>query len=315
MKKLFALLLACSMITCAFTGCGSEDEGKTNGNSSSSAVSDELDSESSEDSDSESSEESDSVKAEVSVSESDSESSESIDSESSSNSDSESSEDSNSESESDSSSEENNEPAAVVAGKAGDANLVGVWSNDELAMVMSSIRFKDNGIISTFVDYSTIMNISNGKLSMSGIECDYEFDGTDFSCAISSADMGIEDSGSQVETMSIIEMSKLESGSANDVNGTYLLTGGLIYESMEQNIPVDGDTYVLVDGSNLYIDVEICGYNANGSEIEFTGDSAFLFGEDGDSSSKCKYKVDGDTLVITSAIGEEETLTRNTNIK
>lgn len=307
MKKLFALLLACSMITCAFTGCGSEDEGKTTGDSSSSSVSDESSSENSESSDADSSE--DSVKSESSVSESESSS------ESSEESDSITESSEESESEADSSSEENSEPVAVVAGKAGDANLVGVWSNDELAQVLSSIRFKDNGIISTFVDYSTIMTISNGKLSMSGMEYTYEFDGTDFSCVITPADIGVEDSEVQGESMSVIEMSKVESGSGDDVNGTYLLTGGLIYETMEQSMPVDGDTYVLVDGSNLYIDVEICGYNANGSEIEFIGDSAALFGEEGEGSAVCKYKVDGDTLVMTTATGEEETLTRNANIK
>lgn len=311
MKKLFALLLACSMITCAFTGCGNEDEGKTTGDSSSSS-SDVSDESSSESSDAESSE--DSVKSESSVSESESSSESSEDSEESEDeSSSESSE--VSESESDSSSEESNEPVAVVAGEAGDTNLVGVWSNDELSSVLSSIRFKDNGIISTFVDYSTIMNISNGKLSMSGMEYGYEFDGTDFSCVITPADIGVEDSDVQSESMSVMEMSKIESGSSDDIDGTYLLTGGLMYETMEQSMPVDGDIYVLVDGSNLYIDVDICGYNADGSEIEFIGDSALLFDEEGEGSAVCKYKVDGDTLVMTALNGEEETLTRNANIK
>jgi len=278
MKKLFALFLACSMITCVFSACG--DDEKTEGESSDIS----------------------------SVSESESSTSESD--ESSSNENSESSISESSESSSDENSGSVQNPIEVTPGKAGDENLVGIWSNDEMSAVMTSIRFKENGIISSFIDYTQAMTVSTESLTLSGNECPYEFDGTNFNCTVTAADMGIADPSESIEDMCVIEMTKLEPGTPEDIEGTYLLTGGMLFDALDQSLPIDGDIYFLIDGDKTYVDVDTCGYESDGKTIKFIGDAQSLFGHD---ASEFTYTIDGDTLTLSSPAGQTEVLTRNYN--
>lgn len=312
MKKLFALLLACSMITCAFTACGNEEAGS--GESSDKSSSSEV-SESSE-SLSESSEE----KSATSVSEADESSSESssesVADESNSDITEESSQTAQTESEeiSDGDSDSSQaEKVAITAGKANDEKLIGTWTNDELSASYSSIRFSKDGIISAVVDCSTIMNISGDYLNMSGTDCPYEFDGTDFSCVITSADMGITDPEVEMQELSILEMTKLEPTDKSDINGAYLLTGGMLKDMYAESLPMQGDIYVtVINGTDMLMEVQVCGYDADGEALTWKGDVKALLGIDSNEKTVTPYTIDGDTLTISGST--EEVLTRNKDI-
>lgn len=286
MKKLFALLLACSMITCAFTACGNEEagSGESSDKSSSSQVSESSESlsESSDDeSDSDITKENSQTESEE-ISDGDSDSSQA-------------------------------EKVAITAGKANDEKLIGTWTNDELSASYSSIRFSKDGIISAVVDCSTIMCISGDYLNMSGTDCPYEFDGTDFSCVITSADMGITDPEVEMQELSILEMTKLEPSDKSDINGAYLLTGGMLKDMYAESLPMQGDIYVTVsNNSDIVMEVQVCGYDADGEVLTWKGDAKAILGIDSNEEAITPYNIDGDTLTISGST--EEVLTRNKDI-
>lgn len=300
MKKLFALLLTCSMITCAFTACGNEETegGETSDTSSVSEVS-----ESSKDSEDLSESSSDENFA-VSVSETDEPDSD-ITEESSQQTESEEIPDG----ESDSSQAEK---TAITSGKADDKKLIGAWTNDELSASYSSIKFSEDGIISTIVDCSTIMSISGEYLNMSGTDCPYDFDGTDFSCIITAEDMGITDSEVEMQELSILEMTKIEPAD-KDINGKYILTGGMLNDIYAEALPMEGDIYITVSNSkDILMEVQVCGYDADGEILTWKGDAESLLGIDSGEEAITPYTIDGDTLTISGST--EEVLTRNNNI-
>lgn len=312
MKKLFALLLACSMITCAFTACGNEEtgSGESSDKSSSSEVSES----------SESSSESSDEKSATSVSEADESSSESssesVADETDSDRKEESSQTAQTESEeiSDGDSDSSQaEKVAITAGNANDEKLIGAWTNDELSASYSSIKFSKDGIISAVVDCSTIMCISGEYLNMSGTDCPYEFDGTDFSCVITSADMGITDPEVEMQELSILEMTKLEPSDKSDINGSYLLTGGMLSDIYAESLPMQGDIYVTVsNNSDIIMEVQVCGYDADGEVLTWKGDAKAILGIDSNEEAITPYTIDGDTLTISGST--EEVLTRNKDI-
>lgn len=325
MKKLFALLLTCSMIACTFSACGSEE---TSGESSDINSSSAVDSESEAGKESEASSESESE----AVSGADTESKASSESESTavSGADTESETSSESSTAEESSSAESSEskaefeiidkesdssqaPLEITPGTASDENLIGAWTNDELSAAFSSIKFREDGIISTVVDCSTLMNISGEYLNMSGTDCPYEFDGTDFSCVITSADMGITDSDTEMEELSILEMTKLEPGDKSDVNGVYILNGGLLSDIYAEALPMDSDIYITVsNSSNIVMEVEVCGYDSDGKNITWKGDVETLLGIASGEEPVTPYKIEGDTLTISG--NTDEVLTRNKDV-
>lgn len=292
MKKLFALLLTCSMLTCVFTACGKEET--SSDESSSSSSSSEVSEESSETSEESSSESSDLLEnIEEDIEEIEEEDVEEIESETT---------------------PTEAEKVAITAGKADDKNLIGAWTNDELSASYSSIKFSEDGIISAVVDCSTIMTISDDKyLNMSGTDCPYTFDGTNFSCVITSADMGITDPEVEVQEVSILEMTKLEPSAENDINGKYLLTGGILNDAYAQSLPMEGDIYVTVNNSkDITMEVQVCGYDADGKNLTWKGDAKAILGIDSDTEAVTPYTIDGDTLTLSGS--KEEILTRNKNI-
>lgn len=316
MKKLFALLLTCSMITCVFSACGDEESG-TSGTPDTNSGSSVSESESSSEEKAESSSESiaeSSSEAEASTADESSEDSSEIKTESG---ESETEQDSESKSESESETESEvseaiKEKVVLTPGTAGDENLIGTWTNDEMSASFSSIKFGENGVISAVIDCSTIMSISGENLLMSGTECPYDFDGTVFSCVITSEDMGIDDSESPAEEMSILEMTKLEPGDKSDMNGTYILNGGLLNDIYSEALPVESDIYIKVsNNSNIIMEVAVCGYDADGKNISWKGDTEALLGIASDEAIT-PYKVEGDTLTISGST--EEILTRNKDI-
>ena len=299
MKKLFALLLTCSMLTCVFTACGKEDTSSENSSSSSSSeVSDES-SETSEES-SETSEESSSESSELLGNiEEDIEEFEEIEEEDISEAETTPTE---------------AEKVAITSGKADDKNLIGAWTNDELSASYSSIKFSEDGVISAVVDCSTIMTISDDKyLNMSGTDCPYTFDGTNFSCSLTGADMGITDPDVEIQGFSVLEMTKLEPSAESDINGKYLLTGGVLSDAYSQSLPMEGDIYVTVSNSkDILMEVQVCGYDADGKNLTWKGDAKAILGIDSDTEAVTPYTIDGDTLTLSGST--EEILTRNKDI-
>lgn len=296
MKKLFALLLTCSMLTCVFTACGKEDTSSENSSSSSSSEVSEESSEASEES-SETSEESSSESSELleniekdieNIEEEDISEAETTPTEA--------------------------EKVAITSGKADDKNLIGAWTNDELSASYSSIKFSEDGIISAVVDCSTIMTISDDKyLNMSGTDCPYTFDGTNFSCSLTGADMGITDPEVEVQGFSVLEMTKLEPSADKDINGKYLLTGGVLSDAYAQSLPMEGDIYVTVSNSkDILMEVQVCGYDADGKNLTWKGDAKAILGIDSDKEAVTPYTIDGDTLTLSGST--EEILTRNKDI-
>lgn len=307
MKKLFALLLTCSMIACTFSACGSEEtSGESSDINSSSAVDSESEAVSGADTESEASSES----------ESESETEGKASSESSTAEESSSAESSESKAEFeiiDEESDSSQAPVEITPGTASDENLIGAWTNDELSAAFSSIKFREDGIISTVVDCSTLMNISGEYLNMSGTDCPYEFDGTDFSCVITSADMGITDSDTEMEELSILEMTKLEPGNKSDINGVYILNGGLLSDIYAEALPMDSDIYITVsNSSNIVMEVEVCGYDSDGKNITWKGDVETILGIASGEEPVTPYKIEGDTLTISGST--DEVLTRNKDV-
>ena len=299
MKKLFALLLTCSMLTCVFTACGKEDTSSENSSSSSSSEVSEESSETSEES-SETSEESSSESSELLGNiEEDIEEFEEIEEEDISEAETSPTE---------------AEKVAITSGKADDKNLIGAWTNDELSASYSSIKFSDDGVISAVVDCSTIMTISDDKyLNMSGTDCPYTFDGTNFSCSLTGADMGITDPDVEIQGFSVLEMTKLEPSAESDINGKYLLTGGVLSDAYSQSLPMEGDIYVTVSNSkDILMEVQVCGYDADGKNLTWKGDAKAILGIDSDTEAVTPYTIDGDTLTLSGST--EEILTRNKDI-
>lgn len=327
MKKLFALLLTCSMIACTFSACGSEEtSGESSDINSSSAVDSESEagkeSEASSESESEAVSGADTESKASSESESESTAVSSADTESKTSSESSTAEESSSAESSESKAEfeiidkesdSSQAPLEITPGTASDENLIGAWTNDELSAAFSSIKFREDGIISTVVDCSTLMNISGEYLNMSGTDCPYEFDGTDFSCVITSADMGITDSDTEMEELSILEMTKLEPGDKSDVNGVYILNGGLLSDIYAEALPMDSDIYITVsNSSNIVMEVEVCGYDSDGKNITWKGDVETLLGIASGEEPVTPYKIEGDTLTISGST--DEVLTRNKDV-
>jgi len=183
-----------------------------------------------------------------------------------------------------------------------------------MSAAYSSIKFSEDGVISVVVDCSSIMNISGEYLNMSGTQCPYTFDGTDFSCVLTSEDMGITDSGSQVEQLSILEMTKLEPGDKSDINGVYILNGGVLNEAYAVSLPIDCDIYITVsNNSNITMEVPVCGYDSDGENVTWKGDAEEITGIPSGDEAVTPYKIEGDTLTLVSG-GTEEVLTRNKNI-
>lgn len=309
MKKLFAILLTCSMIACTFSACGSEE---TSGESSDINSSSAVDSESEAGKENEASSESESESEAVSGADTESEAS----SESSTAEESSSAESSESKAEFeiiDEESDSSQAPVEITPGTASDENLIGAWTNDELSAAFSSIKFREDGIISTVVDCSTLMNISGEYLNMSGTDCPYEFDGTDFSCVITSTDMGITDSDTEMEELSILEMTKLEPGDKSDINGVYILNGGLLSDIYAEALPMDSDIYITVkNNSDIIMEVEVCGYDSDGKNITWKGDVETILGIASGEEPVTPYKIEGDTLTISGST--DEVLTRNKDV-
>ena len=157
------------------------------------------------------------------------------------------------------------------------------------------------------------MNISGEYLNMSGTDCPYEFDGTDFSCVITSADMGITDSDTEMEELSILEMTKLEPGNKSDINGVYILNGGLLSDIYAEALPMDSDIYITVsNSSNIVMEVEVCGYDSDGKNITWKGDVETILGIASGEEPVTPYKIEGDTLTISGST--DEVLTRNKDV-
>lgn len=284
MKKLLAILAACSMITVAMAGCGdkkSDDDEKES--SSSSSVSESSEDESEE----ESSEE------------------ESSDEESS---DEESSEAGLSEDESSDSSSAASGPSTVEAGQV-DPAVLGDWYSEELG---GSFCFDDKNVVSMGMDYSLIMYFNADKelvmpdSSGAEISVPVDYDGSTLSVSYSD---DIE--GSSMELMTLV---RTDAANPDSLDGNYELVDGELYDSLITALFSDTDTTIsmAVSGEKLYIKMAVCEYTADGEKMEMFGDGLSLFGMASQEEAVLDYTVSGDSLSMTDTSGESMDFTKVT---
>lgn len=289
MKKLLAILAACSMITFAMAGCGdkkSDDDEKESSSSSSVSESseDESEEESSKD---ESSEE------------------ESSDEESS---DEESSEAGLSGEESSDSSSAASGPSIVEAGQV-DPAVLGDWYSEDLG---GSFCFDDKNVVSMGMDYSSIMYFNADKelvmpdSSGTEISVPVDYDGSTLSVSYSD-----DTEGASMELMTLV---RTDAANPDSLDGNYELIDGELYDSLITALFSDTDTTIsmAVSGENLYIKMTVCEYTADGEKLEMFGDGLSLFGIASQEEAVLDYTVSGDSLSMTDASGESMDFTKVT---
>ncbi len=281
MKKLLAVLLACSAFAFAMTGCSDKKEEEKE---SSSSVS-----EASEDSKSED---------EYSDSESEAE-----------------------KEDSDSSSEASEEEETVEAttmdipsiseGLVDDA-LTGSWFNEYLG---GCYVFKDDSTLAMEMDYSEMMHFKGDKLILGEQEAAYETDGKKVIAAVDYEEFGIEaptneDGTASSEKYEFLVMEREEA--SDSIDGTYKLTGGEIYtmfETIYSSINMEPSLTMIVDGESLKLIIDMCEYSADGKTLQMFGEGAAIFGL-GEEDPKCIYVIDGDKLTLTDASGATDEFTK-----
>lgn len=76
---------------------------------------------------------------------------------------------------------------------------------------------------------------------------------------------------------------------------------------------MEGDIYVTVSNSkDILMEVQVCGYDADGKNLTWKGDAKSILGIDSDTEAVTPYTIDGDTLTLSGST--EEILTRNKDI-
>ncbi len=268
MKKLIAILMACTMMT-AFVSCDSSDKDKESSESKTS-VSESVD-DSSKDSSKDSDDEGSSKDDESSEKEESSDKDEDSDSKDSKSEDA----------------DESSKAALpeVEAGKI-DEKLVGSWTAEEMGG--GSMVFSKDNRLSMVVDYSEMMNFKNGKLVTSGEECDTTFDGKKITAKSQDQD--------------VLVLEREGDADSSNMDGKYILTGGAIYDMMGAT---GMKIYFTITGEKLVMEMDMCEYAADGKYITVLGDEIGMFSsEDGDDVTS-EYKIDGETLTIFSDDEEE----------
>lgn len=290
MKKLLALLLACSAMSFAMVGCGdnnSDDEKESS--SSSSSISESSDDESSDD---ESSDES-----------SDDESSDDESSDDESSGD-ESSNDESSDDES-SGDESSDNGSSVIASAVdpgqSDPAVIGDWYSEEMS---GTFCFDAENQVAMGMDYSSLMYFNADKelVLVGGSDDDLtvpvDYDGSTLS--VSYAD---ETTGTTVELMTLVRIGDADPAS---LDGDYELISGDLYDAFASNLygDIDSNVTMIVSGETLTLKMSVCEYSADGENIEMFGDGLSLFGIENQEDAVMSYTILGDKLTITDATGE-----------
>lgn len=288
MKKLLALLLACSTMAFAAVGCGDKEE-KEKEETTSSADSTEEDTteeDTTEDDAEEDTTEEDT--AEEDTTGEDDEDAFVIDSENFGDDD------------------------VTTGGSTGtvsvpegsiDPILVGEWYSDELGF---SFIFGNDSVMAIGMDYTEIMYFNaNKNLVMSGVECPADYDGEVLSVTVT------DETGA--EAMHVMEMERADGANPDSLDGEYILTGGMLYDEL-QAMFADGETgaetRMIIDGETLEIEYRMCEYAADGQTIQIFASNSVLFEDMGEDASVCDYEISGTTMIMTDTSGVEMELTK-----
>lgn len=285
MKKLFALLLSCVMVTSAFASCGSNNKDKDKDEKDEKSVSDSKDKDNKDSEDDESSDEN----SEDSDDESSDESSEDSEDKDSKKSKDESSEESKSD-------DKKKDSSSKSSGKKISSDICGEWTTDEIEAMNLVMNFTEDGILKMSMDYSEIMHFEGDKLNMSGMEMDYTFDGTTINASYMD------------QSLMVLERAD---GSKDDstIDGTYKLSGGTMSDSLTTSLSSqigDADILFVIDGESLYFNMDLGSYSINGDEI--TIDEIANLGIDITEDATCKFEINGDELTLTPKNGGTATV-------
>lgn len=275
MKKLLAVLLACSAFALAMTGCSDKKEEEKE---SSSSVS-----ESSEDKNSDSESEAEKYDSDSSDEDSEEETAEPT----------------------------TMDIPSISEGLVDDA-LTGSWFNEYLG---GCYVFMEDNTLAMEMDYSEMMHFKGDKLVLGEKETSYETDGKKVLAAVDYKEFGVEaptneDGTATGEKYEFLVMEREKEG--DSIDGTYKLTGGEIYtmfESIYSSINMEPNLTIVVDGESLKLVIDMCDYSADGKTVQMFGEGAAIFGL-GDEDPKCSYKIDGDKLTLTDIHGITDEFTK-----
>lgn len=297
MKKLIALLTACTAMTCLFASCGKDEDkddddkkaSKKNSTSvSESADEDEKDGKDDKDADEEETTEEETEEEEETTKEEEDESSEEDD-----DTDEKKSEKKDDKKKDD---KKKDSGSASAGGSITQAEFSGMWiSHDEdYDGLYLGFDFNDNGSGDLIMDFSELMRFdANGGLIFGGEAVDSDmvsFDGSKFSFAM--------------EGTSFLEMTRTGASDASTMDGEYVLNGGMLYDELlpelEKEFGTEDNTvYMIVAGETLYMSFEdLFKYELNGDTLTVNG-SVAIFGNEEDSED-IPVEYDGTTLTLTS---------------
>ena len=275
MKRIFAVLLSCIMITAAFSSCGkNKDKDKDEKNKKS--VSDSKDKDK-KDKDKDDDEDDDSDKDK----DNNDESSES--SKKKSKKDKEKSSDKSSESDGKKSS-------------TSDGSIYGEWVAESAGMDVV-FNFTENGVLKAAMSLTDTMHFEGYKFNMSGVEADYTYDGSKI------------DVNMNGQSMIVLERTDGKNDTSS-IDGEYILTGGAMSDSISYFLPstVSGlDFGFVIDGENLAMSLDIGEFSVNGDELTFENLSDFGI-DIAEQNNSCKFEVSGDELKLYAPDGSEDTV-------
>ncbi len=108
----------------------------------------------------------------------------------------------------------------------------------------------------------------------------------------------------------VLEMEKAEESDSVDgtyklTGGEFYTMFETIYSAMN----IAPDITIEVEGESFLFTVEMCTYSADGETLQMFGDGAAIFGL-GDEEPKCNYTIEGDTLTLIDAYDVTDEFTK-----
>ncbi|MDE5771394.1 MAG: hypothetical protein K2I06_07175 [Ruminococcus sp.] len=271
MKKLFAVLMACAMMTGVFASCGSEEKEESSESKKDVSVSESSE----EDKTTEPETEEDTTESETTTETTTEEATETTTKKEKEEKTTESDEE-------DTSDEETEDTNAEGVSY---ESIAGAW------LMTMGFNFKEDGNADIFMDMTELTHFtSDGKLFMDDeiFESDcISYDGNVLAVTVNEQDA--------------FTMTK-ESGSEDSFDGLYTMTSGVIYDSLMNSVDESTEVFVIVIGEKLYSGYKnMFTYSENNGTVHMTGLETIGIDEDIES----QYEINGDILTLHDFDGEE----------
>ncbi len=275
MKKLIAVLMACTMMTGVFTSCGNDEKKESSESRKDVSFSDSSEEDETTEPETEEETEEDTTEVETATE---------ITTESVTETTTEIEEESEPETE--------EESEIDLSSATSEGSIEGIWISDELY----GYSFKNDGTGGILANVTEKMHFTaDGGLAVSTLTIAPEsvsYDGTTLSVA--------------VEGNELLTMTKNDSFNSDSYNGEYTLISGALYDgmatSMSQSLGLDmsAGVQVIVDDEEMFLNfVNIFTYTAENGNLEITDDSGALGIPNG---SLIEYKfADGKLILINGA--------------